>query len=124
MTLDPRVGILNRNGKTIYYAFVNKVAVEGTLDKVMRALRGQPARKERVQTMYRYTIMATVRHPNWDEANGWVGQVMAFNAKSAKKLFRERMSAIVDRTNGSLKLTVQRTKDTEDVLTDITRKLP
>lgn len=106
-TLDPRIGILNRNGQTIYYACIdNSKWVERTTVKgIMAVLRGGPSKEP---TLKPYVVMAKVKYPAWDETNGWVGEVKAYNARHAAKIYRERMSNVVDRHSGALTITAKK----------------
>lgn len=85
--MDPRIGMLNRDGKSVFYAFphgYDRPAVEGSLRTVERSLgiRAIMPRKPRVKRSYVVTLMW--HGAAWEEIT-----VEAFDATDAIRQGRE-----------------------------------
>lgn len=78
-TMDPRIGMLMREGRSLYYAFVDgyaRPAVEGTLEavEVRLGLRQRVAHttasSRAVKPCKDWNVTMRFQHPAWDEKDG------------------------------------------------------
>lgn len=95
--MHPAIGILIRNGKEVYYAYVNgynQEPVEDTLESLESILAGngpivedrQAAKNDGLTT---YTVTLRFEFPAWDEADGLVYRdIVARSRKDANEQVR------------------------------------
>ena len=101
-TKDPRIGQLCREGRAVFYAFIDGDAeqyVEGTEAEVIAALAGQTvkpapaapmAKAKKARVLKRYEVHQTFKTPAWDEHKGYYYEVSAYTKAEANKRAREK----------------------------------
>lgn len=69
--MDARIGKLIREGKEVFYAFVNGNYTEGALENVEVALGLRAALVARTKAaMMKWNVTMVFQFPAWDEVNG------------------------------------------------------
>ena len=90
--MDPRIGELMREGKTVYYAMIDGRCVEGSLDRVEVAL----GMRKPVRTLRVYNVTVTPRFKQY--AGSWASgeytvEVSAYDRAGAIKEARREYNA-------------------------------
>ena len=93
--MDPRIGELMREGKTVHYAFLNgydRAPFTGTLGQVEAALGLCNVTYTRSKEESLYTVNVCKKFPSWNERGGEDVAVMATSKSDAIKQVREQMA--------------------------------
>lgn len=111
--MDPRIGVLMRQGRPVYYAHLNGAFPEGDSPEALLALLDGPspaapvaaqaaciATPRATQTsaarrMHDYLVTVTLRYPAWDSVPAEL-PIRACTAKEAVSLARQQMARDFD----------------------------
>jgi hypothetical protein len=96
--MDHRIGILIREGKTIYYAHINGEFPErDSADEIAALLDGkvlppvQPKTASTKETLRSYLVTVSMKHPAWDD-KPFDLQIEATSQKTAISLARKQIA--------------------------------